>query len=100
MLALNDVEVGEGDSARDRMGAEGVAADQRLGLLAHEPVGDLLRDHRRGDRHVARGERLSDGHDVRFDGEVLDAEHLAGPAEAVDHLVGDQEDAVPVAELS
>ena len=52
----------------------------------------------RGDRE-ARRDALRHAHQVGFDAERLDGEHLAGAAEAALHLVDDEQDAVVDAPL-
>ena len=53
----------------------------------------------RAERHAA-GDALGQADDVRLDAPVLDGEHLAGAAHAGLHFVGDQQDAVLVAQLA
>ena len=48
----------------------------------------------------AGGDRLRDAHEIGLDAGLLDREQRAGAAEAGLHLVGDQHDAVLVAELA
>ena len=100
VLTLDDLDVGQGDGAGDRVHAEGDAADQRVRGVALEGGGDLVGGEGRADGGVARGELLGDGHQVGLDGVALDREPLARAAEAVDHLVGDEHDVVLVAELT
>ena len=69
-----------------------VAVPERL----EDPVG---RDHR-ADGGVARGHALGAGDDVRLVAEAVGAEEVADPAERADHLVGDEQHVVLVADLA
>ena len=62
----------------------------------HQPVGG---DHG-PQRRVARGEPLGHRDDVGLVPVAVGAEPVPETAERADHLVGDQEDAVPVADLA
>ena len=80
------------------------AGDRAAGIGAAEPA-RVRRVHDRGAADDARqrkaaGQRFGDGDQVRLDAGILDAEHLAGAREAGLHLVGDQQDAVLVADLA
>ena len=48
---------------------------------------------------VAGGDTFREGHQIRHDVEVVDTEPLSGPPESGHHLVGDEDDAVAVADL-
>ncbi len=63
-------------------------------------VGDGAGDNDAAQGHIARGDALAHGDDVRHYAPVVDAEPLAGAAKTAHDLVGDQEDAVSVAYLS
>src|SRR6266511_204856 len=80
---------------RERVGAVGEPSEVHVLL-------EVLRDGRahrdRPERDVARGEPLGDRHDVRHDAPVVHREPFAGAAEPRHDLVGDQQDAVAVAE--
>ena len=60
----------------------------------------LLGEDRRAHRHVAARDRLGDRHHVRLHVEMLQREPLAGAPEARDHLIGDQQHLVAVADLA
>ena len=61
-------------------------------------VADPAADQHRGDRQVAGREALGGGDDVGREAEPLAAPPAAGPAEAADHLVGDQQHVVLAAD--
>ena len=61
-------------------------------------LGDRARAERRGERHVAAGERLADAHHVRRDAGVLAGEQRAGAPEAGRDLVEHEQQAVLVAQ--
>ena len=65
-----------------------------LRRLAVEAVEHAVLHHRRGDGQVGARDALGDRDDVGRDVVVLVGEHLAGAAEAVDHLVDVQKDIV------
>ena len=67
------------------------ATDERVGNLA---AGDAA-----ARRYIAAGDSLGHGHHVRGDAPVLGGEHLARAAKSGDHLVGDEQAAVLVADL-
>ena len=98
-LALHDVEVGEPGRARHGVATEGDPVVERGLVAAEECVGDVLARDRRTDRQVATRQRLRDDCDVWHHAPVLGSEHPARAAEPGDHLVADEQDAAPVADL-
>ena len=101
-VALEDLaEHGDPRGAGDRVPLEGVPLDEAGVLLDRPPegVGDrAAADHRR-ERGVAAAQPLGHAEHVGHDAERLGGEHPAGPADAGDDLVEDQQDVVPVADL-
>ena len=93
-LLLEHVEHGESRGLRDRV-ADVRPAD-RTGVRAVHDLGapDDARERE------ARGDRLRNRDQVGLDAEVLHREHPPGAPEAGLHLVGDEHDPVPVAELA
>ena len=93
-LLLEHVEHGEGRGLRD--GVADVRPADRTGVRAVHDLGapDDARERE------ARGDRLRNRHQVGLDAEVLHREHPPGAPEAGLHLVGDEHDPVPVAELA
>jgi hypothetical protein len=89
---LDDLQHRHGGGARDRVADVG-AADLRVAGSVHDrgPADDA------GDRQPG-AHRLGDGDQVGLDAEVLHGEHAAGATVATLDLVGDQHDAVLVAE--
>ena len=69
-------------------------------LPSHERLGDLVGGDHRAHRDVGRGQRLGRGDDVRLVAEALAAEVVAEAAPGADHLVGDQQHVVLVADLA
>ena len=96
-LLLEGLDRRDGRSARERMARVGEPAGEEL--RADELL-DRGADGHRAERHVARVDALGHRDDVRDDVPVVDREPLAGAAEAGHHLVGDQQDPVPVADLA
>ena len=92
--AFEQVDRHEAGGAGDRVAAVGRAV--RAGTPRLHEVGP--RDHR-GQRHAA-GDALGGQHDVGLDAPVLDRPHLPGPTRARLDLVGDEQDAVAVAQLA
>ena len=68
-----------------------------LALVEH--LGDLVVDTGAAQGEVARGDRLGVLDHVGLDAPVFQAPHPPGPSESGDHLVGDQQHAVPVADI-
>ena len=99
VLALEDVEVGHRDRRRDRVAGEGEAVGEHRVAL-HERLGDAVGGDHRPHRHVGRGERLGHRDDVGLVAVALAAEPVAEPAPGADHLVGDQQHVVAVADLA
>ncbi len=64
-----------------------------------EGRGDGVGDQHATERHVAGVHALGEGDQVRGDRPVVDGEPLPAAAEPAHHLVGDQQDAVLVADL-
>ncbi len=95
VLVLGDVEGRHRGGAGDGMAGIGVEMQQRL---VEEDLVDAARDGDGPHRDVAAGQPLGIGDDVALHAEMLGAEHLAGPPEAADDLVDDEEDAVGVAD--
>ena len=77
----------------------GVGEPTRVG-----PVGegreDRVVDRHSAEGHIARRDTLGEGDQIRHHIEVLDGEPLSGSPESGHHLVGDEDDAVTVADLA
>jgi hypothetical protein len=96
-LLLEDVDGGRGRRAGERVARVGEpAGDRGVG----ERVGDAPADDHAAERHVARVHALGEADEVGRDVPVLHGEPLAAPTEAGHHLVGDDHDAVAVADLT
>ena len=95
LLVLEDADVLECNGGGDRVAGIGVAVVE---LVRADDRGDLVGDDRGADGLVARGEALGDGDDVGPCADGFMAEPVAGPSEAADHLVADQQDLVLVAD--
>ena len=96
MVSLHDLDGLQGGGAGHGVAAEG-AADGAGGDGLH----NLFPGHDGADGHTS-GDGLGGGQNVGLDagfGPVLGGEHPAGTAEAALHFVGDEEDAVVVADL-
>ncbi len=74
-------------------------AVQERGRPRVERLHQRVADHHAAERRVAGGDALGEGDDVRLVVIPLGAEVVAEPAERAYHLVGDQQHAVPVADL-
>ena len=98
-LALDEAEHRDPDGAPDGMGAVGVGVHPGGVRRVHD-VRDLVADADAAEREVTRGDRLGELDHVRLHPPVLEAEHPSGAPEPRDHLVGDEEDVVLVADLA
>ena len=76
------------------------APGERARLLALEFLRHSIADTDGRDREIAGREALSHRHQVRLEVVELACEPLSGAAESIDHLIGDEEDAVLVAEVA
>ena len=87
------------DGARHRVPAEGeaVGEDRRA---VQERLGDVVAGDHRAQRRVGRGDALGGRDDVRLVAVALAAEPVPEPPPRADHLVGDQQHAVAVADLA
>ena len=72
---------------------------QERGRPRVERLHQRVADQHAAQRRVARRHALGEGDDVRLVLVPLRPEVIAEPAERADHLVGDQQHAVPVADL-
>ena len=77
----------------------GVGQPARIGAVGERRV-DILADGDATEGHVARRHALGEGHQIRDDVKVLDGEPFSGPAETRHHLVGDEHDAVLIADCT
>ena len=93
---LNDPQILQRHGGGHRMAGIGIAVIQ-LAPLGHD-LEHLVVDDRPANRLIARGQALGDGHDMGANAEGGRAEHIAGAAKAGDDLVGNQQDAVFVAD--
>ena len=101
VLVLEDLEVAQGDGAGGRVGGVGEAVHEAVGFGLRGCAWWIsLRDDGAGQRDVGAGHRLGEGHDVRLDVPVAQGEPAAGASEAGDHLVGDEQHVVAVADLA
>ena len=98
VLVLVDVEVGHRDRRGHRVAGEGEAVGER-GVAFAERLEDAVGGDHRAHRRVGRGQRLGGGDHVRLVAELFAAEVVAEPAPGADHLVGDQQHVVLVADL-
>ena len=101
LLFLERVEARERRGARERMARVGVAVEELDRILrrgVHDRVVDALAHDDRAHRHRAVGEPFREAHHVRDDAEEARRERRAEPAEARDHFVEDEQDAVLVAD--
>src|SRR5262245_58029430 len=83
----------EGGDAGNRITAE------RAGVGAGSPIHDSLASDDRPQRHAA-GNTLGQAHDIGYDSPMLHREHLASPTHARLHFIGNQQNAVLVAQLA
>ena len=74
--------------------------DRGLRRGAGDGLVNAVAARHRAHGHDAVGQRLGHGDHVGHDAEGIGGELLAGPPEAADHLVEDQQDAVAVADLA
>ena len=94
-LAQQQVERGDADRRGERVAAEGAAV-----VAGMEDRHDLLAGEEGADRQQAAAERLAEHQAVGADAFVVAGEQRAGAAEAGLHLVADQQDAAPGADLA
>ena len=94
------IERRETRGAGQRMRRIGVAVEQFDDMLgaAHERVIDAVARDDAAHRHRARGDAFGEADHVRRHAIALGGEGVAEPAEAGDHLVEDQQNAVAVAD--
>ena len=92
--ALEQVDRREGGGAGDRVAAVRRAVGARPPRLEQVRAGD------HGAERHARRDALGSQEDVRLHAPVFDGPHLAGPARARLDLVGDEQDAVLVADVA
>ena len=88
-----------GDRGRAGQRVAGVGEPAGVGAVG-EGRGDRLAHRDPAERDVAGVDALGEGQQVGHDPVELAGEPAAGAAEAGHHLVGDQQDAVPVAQLA
>ena len=98
-LALHHLEVLERHGARDGMAAVGDAVVEHVRALDERGRDGVGHEHA-AERDVRRADALGERDDVGADVVALGPEPVAEPAEAADDLVGDQQDAVLVADLA
>ena len=70
------------------------------GRRVHECLANVVANRHRRERGIAAADALAQDHEVGHDAVVLDAEVAAGPTEARDDLVDDQQHAVAIADLA
>ena len=94
---LDQPHVGQAYRAGHRVAGIGVAVGELAALLDEHPRHPLAHHHA-AQRHVAAGHALGESHQVGPEAEGLAAEPAARAAEAADHLVAHQQDAVALAD--
>src|SRR5579863_7507164 len=99
VLALDEVDVGERDRRRDRVSAEGVAVVEDA-ALGQKRLGQAIGGDHRPHRDRRRGDPLGRRDDVRRVAVALAAKPVAEAAPGADHLIGDQQHLVGVADLA
>ena len=96
-LPFHNFNVFQGCGGGDRMAAEGDDMTEGGFRPAHKGIGDGLAENGRAHGNIAAGNALGHGHHIRDNAPMLAGEHLAGAAEAGNHLVGNQQAAVLIA---
>src|SRR5947199_5059049 len=99
-LVAHGGDVGDSDGRRDRVTAPGRAVGEGPGGGLEEGRGQRFADDDPAQGRVARRRALREGDEVRDDTQHAAAEPVAEAPKRADDLVGDQEDAVPVADLA
>ena len=97
-LALDHVDDGEADSARERRAVPRVPEGELPRTVRDRVVHVLLAEHR-ADRRIAGAEPLCRGDQVRHERRLVRREPLARPADARDDLVEADEETVPASPL-
>ena len=92
VLLFENVEHRQRGDASERIAGVGSAEPARIGGIHDRGAADDA-----GKRKTA-GKTLGDADQIRLDGVMLHREHFAGPSEAGLHLIGDQDDAMLVAD--
>ena len=69
-------------------------AMEEFAALVEESCDDAIGERHGADRQVARGQALGHRHDVGLEPHGLEAQPVAGAAEAADDFVGNEQDAV------
>src|SRR6185312_4014965 len=100
MFGLHDLYIAQSNRRGDRMTAvridlTNLTIQRRIAI---EAVKHAVLYYRCGNRHVRTGDALGDGDKIGRHAIMLKPEHLAGTAEAVDHLIDVQQDTVFAAE--
>ena len=96
VLGLENGQVGKGHRAADRMAGKSDAVKESLSS-ADERLGNPVAHQQGTERRVARGQPLGRGDHVGLIPVALTAEHVADPPVSADHLVGNQQHPVAVA---
>ena len=86
-----DIQCRQTRGAGGRVARVGQAVGE-LAATAQQHLGHLVVDHAATQGHVAVGDRLGEGDQVRLHAIGLAAKPAAGAAEAADDLVGDEQD--------
>ena len=97
VVLLVDVDDGQGRGAGERVAVVGEAG--REGLVTPR-VRDLAAHAQGAQLDVRRSQALGDGHEIGLDAPDVHGEPLAGAAEAAHDLIGDEHDAVLVADVA
>ena len=69
----------------------------KLAAFFDQHVGNAVADDHAAERNVARGHGFGEGDEIRLGAEIFTAEPATEPSEAADDFVGNQQDAVLVA---
>jgi len=99
VIALDHFLHGQRRGARDRVPDVGVAMLEEPACLG-DCGDDLFVHEHRADRLIAAAQTLGDRHQVRCDTLLLDCVQRARAAHAAHHFVGEEKDAVPIADLA
>ena len=95
------VEAGQRDGAGEWVRRERMAVEEGLRAISPRNASNMCSVvDRRAERQVAGRQRLRQADDVGGDRGVLAREHPAGAAESREHLVGDEQRSVSIAEAS